>query len=96
MNENLGINMAISNNELNLENLPTLSKVLLVEETLRNIKGSIITTPKLKKILKGKISQNTLMIILDYLKATNKIAITSKGIVWINGTKKLVTAPRHE
>jgi len=90
MNENLGIKMTVSNNELNLKNLPTLSEVLLVEEALQNMKESIITVLDLKKLLKGKINQNTLMIILDYLEEMNKIVVTSKGITWIRGTKKLL------
>jgi len=82
--------MTISNSEFNLKNLPSLNEVIIVEETLQNIDESIITTSNLKKLLKGKITQNKLMIILDYLKTTNKIVITSKGITWIHGTKKLL------
>jgi len=90
MNENSGINMTISNNELDLNNLPKLSEVLLVEEALQNNKERIITMSKLKKILYGKITKNTLILILDYLKTKNKITITSKGIAWKNDTKNLL------
>jgi hypothetical protein len=82
--------MTKSNNELDLKNLPTLSEVLLVEETLQNIERRIITTSELKKILNGKITENTLMIVIDYLEAKNKIAITSKGITWIHDKQKLL------
>ena len=82
--------MTVSNNELYPKNLPTLSDVLLVEKTLQNSEESIITVPELKKLLKSKINQNTLMIILNYLEEMNKIVVTSKGIAWIHSTKKLL------
>jgi len=90
MNENLGINMTISKKDLNLEKLPTLSDVLLVEEILQNTNESIITMTKLEKLLHGKINHNVLIIILDYLQEINKIAVISKGITWIKNRRKVL------
>jgi len=90
MNENLGIKMTVSNNELNLKNLPTLSEFLLVEEALQDSNESIVTMSQLKKLLQGKINKNTLTVILDYLEESNKILVTIKGITWIKSNKKLL------
>lgn len=67
-----------------LEHSPTLNTVLMVEETLRNIEESVITIAELKRKLPKQINHNTLMIILEYLEKSNKIAVTLKGITWIH------------
>lgn len=67
-----------------LEHSPTLNTVLMVENTLKNIKESIITIPELKRKLPKQINHNTLKIILEYLEESNKIAVTLKGITWIH------------
>ncbi len=90
MKENSGIDMTISKKEFDLEKLPTLNDVLLVEEALQDSNESIVTISQLKKILHGKINQNTLTLILDYLDEENKIAVSSKGITWIKSKKKLL------
>jgi len=72
--------------EYKLEHSPTLNTVLMVEHTLKNMDESIITIAKLKKILPQQVNHNTLMIILDYLEKSNKIAVTLKGITWIHNT----------
>ena len=86
MKENLGINMTIQKKNINFEKLPTLSDVLLVEKILQNSNESIITKTKLKKLINGKIKQNKLDIILDYLQERNKIFVSAKGITWIHNT----------
>jgi hypothetical protein len=56
----------------------------MVEEVLKNISESIITIAELKRRLPKQVNHNTLMIILEYLEKSNKIAVTLKGITWIN------------
>jgi hypothetical protein len=72
--------------EYQLEHSPTLNTVLMVEDSLRNMDNSVITIAKLKKILPRQVNHNTLMIILEYLEYSNKIAATLKGITWIHNT----------
>jgi hypothetical protein len=75
---------------------PTLNTVLMVEETLKNMEGSIITIAELKRKLPKQVNHNTLMIILEYLERSNKIAVTLKGITWIhNPNPNLRTAIRQ-
>jgi len=61
---------------------PTLGTVLMVEHSLKE-KGELIKISELKKILPKKIMHQTLMLILDYLQASGKIIIGTKGILWI-------------
>jgi hypothetical protein len=90
MKENSGIDMTNTKKELDLEKLPTLGDVLLVEETIQDCDESIVTLSQLKKLLHGKITQNTLRNILNYLDEKNRIATSPKGITWIKHTKKLL------
>lgn len=69
-----------------LEHSPTLNTVLMVEHTLENMDESVITIAKLKKILPKQVNHKTLMVILDYLEESNKIAVTLKGLTWIHNT----------
>jgi len=69
-----------------LEHSPTLNTVLMVEHTLENMDESVITIAKLKRILPKQVNHNTLMVILDYLEESNKIAVTLKGLTWIHNT----------
>ena len=71
-----------------LEHAPTLNTVLMVEETLKNMKESVITIAELKRKLPKQINHNTLMTILIYLEESNKIAVTLKGISWIHNTNE--------
>lgn len=71
-----------------LEHAPTLNTVLMVEETLKNMKESVITIAELKRKLPKQINHNTLMTILRYLEESNKIAVTLKGISWIHNTNE--------
>jgi hypothetical protein len=65
------------------EHWPTLNTVMMVEDTLKNIKESIVTVAELKRVLPRQVNHNTLMLILQYLEESNKIAVTLKGITWI-------------
>ncbi|HIH29382.1 MAG TPA: hypothetical protein HA260_06210 [Thermoplasmata archaeon] len=72
--------------EYRLDHSPTLYTVLMVEHTLQTMNENLITVAQLKKILPKQINHNTLMIILTYLEASNKIAVSLKGITWIHNT----------
>jgi hypothetical protein len=65
---------------------PTLNTVLMVEKTLQRIDESIIKVSELKKKLPKQINHNVLMVILNYLEESNKIAVSIKGITWIHNT----------
>jgi hypothetical protein len=72
--------------EYRLDHSPTLNTVLMVEHTLQTMNESLITVAQLKKILPKQINHNTLMTILMYLEASNKIAVSLRGITWIHNT----------
>ena len=65
---------------------PTLNTVMMIEDTLKNINESVISVAELKRRLPRQVNHNTLMIILDYLEKSNKIAVSLKGISWIHNT----------
>lgn len=69
-----------------LKHTPTLNTVIMVEETLKNMDESLVTVAELKRILPKQVNHNTLMIILEYLEESNKIAVTMRGIIWIHNT----------
>ena len=62
---------------------PTLNTVIMVEETLKNMDESVISVAELKRKLPRQVNHTTLMVILEYLERSNKIAVTMKGITWI-------------
>ena len=62
---------------------PTLNTVMMVEETLRKMNESVISIANLKRKLPRQVNHITLMVILEYLERSNKIAVTLKGITWI-------------
>jgi len=66
-----------------LAHWPTLNTVIMVEETLKNIDESVISVAELKRKLPRQVNHITLMVILEYLERSNKIAVTLKGITWI-------------
>jgi hypothetical protein len=90
MKESSGIDMVTVRKELDFEKLPTLSDLLCVEEAIQDSNESIVSPSQLKKLLQGKITQNTLRSILGYLDEKNKIATSSKGVTWIKHKKKLL------
>lgn len=65
------------------EHSPTLNTVIMVENTLKKIDESAITIAELKRRLPRQINHNMLRIILQYLESSNKIAVSLKGITWI-------------
>jgi hypothetical protein len=65
----------------------------MVENTLKKMAKSVITIADLKRELPKQVNHNTLMIILEYLEQSNKIAVSLKGITWIyNPNPKLRAA----
>ncbi len=65
------------------EHAPNLNTVLMVERVLENMKQSVVTVAQLKRMLPRQVNHNTLIVILRYLEASNKIAVSLKGISWI-------------
>lgn len=65
---------------------PTLNTVMMVENTLKNVDESVISVANLKRKLPRQVNHNTLMLILQYLEKSNKIAVTLRGITWIHNT----------
>ena len=61
---------------------PTLNTVLMVEKTLQNLR-EIVKIAELKRSLPKQVMHSTLLQILDYLQASGKILVTTKGVVWI-------------
>ena len=61
---------------------PTLSTVLMVEDTLK--KEGVISVAELKKKLPRQVNHNSLMLILEYLEESNKVLMTLKGLTWIH------------
>ena len=68
------------------EHWPTLNTVIMVEQTLKKIDGSIIKISELKRKLPRQVNHNTLILILKYLEESNKILVTLSGITWIHNT----------
>jgi hypothetical protein len=72
------------------EHSPTLNTVIMVEEALKNAPDSIVKVSQLKRLLPKQINHNTLKVILEYFERTNKIAVSLKGMTWIeNDSPKL-------
>lgn len=67
----------------NLQN-PTLNTVIMIERALRDMEESVIKVSELKKILPRQVNHITLMLVLQYLEYSNKIAVGLKGITWIH------------
>lgn len=65
------------------EHWPTLNTVIMVENTLRKMNESVISIAELKRKLPRQVNHNTLMLILEYLERSNKIAVSLRGITWI-------------
>jgi len=75
---------------------PTLNTVIMVEDTLKNMNESVISIAELKRKLPRQVNHITLMVILEYLERSNKIAVTLKGITWIeNNNPNLKRAILH-
>ncbi len=59
---------------------PTLDTVLMIEKTIEKYSGEFNRT-QLWKALPKKVMWQTYMVVLDYLKSINKIAIDKNGII---------------
>ena len=62
---------------------PTLNTVIMVENVIKNAKGSVITIPEIKRELPRQVNHATLKVILEYLEASGKIVVTLRGITWL-------------
>ena len=62
---------------------PNLSTVLMVEDYLKENRGTPIKIADLKRNLPKQMMHPTLVIILDYLWRSGKIIYGPKGIQWI-------------
>lgn len=69
---------------------PTLNTVIMVEETIKNSENSVISVAELKRKLPRQVNHNTLILILEYLEKSGKIAVGLKGITWIYTDSKLL------
>lgn len=58
----------------------------MVENVLKNLKESVVSVAELKRRLPNQVNHNTLMVILEYLEESNKIAVSLKGITWIHNS----------
>jgi len=63
---------------------PTLNTILMVEQVLKNMEGSIITIAELKRKLPKQVNHITLKSILEYLEESNKIIVSLKGLTWLS------------
>ncbi|MFA6330371.1 MAG: hypothetical protein WCX64_06900 [Candidatus Micrarchaeia archaeon] len=75
---------------------PTLNTVIMVEDAIKDWYNSEISVPQLKKVLPKQVNHNTLMSILEYLEASNKIAIGLRGIVWIQNDSPILRKALRE
>lgn len=72
--------------------LPNLRTVVMVENVLSSMNQSVVSVAELKKMLPHEVNHTTLIVILEYLEGSNKIAVSLKGISWIyNENAKLRT-----
>jgi hypothetical protein len=69
-----------------LEHSPTLNTVLMVENVLKKMEGSVMKIAELKRKLPRQVNHNTLVTILEYLEKSGKILVGLKGITWIYNT----------
>ncbi len=88
--------MAVLIQPKKLEHSPTLNTVLMVEDALKKIQGSVITIADLKRKLPRQVNHNILKVVLEYLQISNKIAVTVRGITWIQNNnlnlRKIISA----
>jgi hypothetical protein len=71
-----------------MEHSPTLNTVLMVENTIKNSSESIMSIADIKRALPKQVNHNTLKTILEYLEDSGKIAVSIKGITWIQNTNE--------
>ena len=66
-----------------LRQSPTLNTVMMVEDVLKAMGGSVMSVAELKRRLPKQVNHYGLMAILEYLERSNKIFVSLKGITWI-------------
>ena len=71
---------------------PNLNTVLMVEEVLKLHRDIPMKVAELKKKLPKKVMHQTLLLILDYLQASGKIIIGTKGVQWIYADREHLQA----
>jgi hypothetical protein len=69
-----------------LKHAPTLNTILMVEDTLKKMQGSLMTVPELKRKLPRQVNHQALKAILEYLEDCSKIMVSMRGITWIHNT----------
>jgi len=67
---------------------PTLNTVIMVEDTLKGMPGSVMSVAELKRSLPRQVNHNTLILILEYLDRSGKILVGMKGITWTHNTNE--------
>ena len=67
---------------------PTLNTILMVEDVIKDAEESVISVSFIKKNLSKQVNHYTLIKILEYLEESNKIAVSIKGITWINNNNR--------
>jgi hypothetical protein len=69
---------------------PTLKTILMVEKVLKDNADRVLKVSELKRLLPKQVNHRTLMMVVDYLDRSNKIAFNFKGMMWIvNNSPKL-------
>ena len=94
LNKHISILMQRSMLLEKIEHAPTLTTVLMVEETLEKA-GEPVNLAELKRRLPRKVMHSTLSTVLDYLQISGKILITTKGIVWIFAPRTEIEAMKN-
>jgi len=88
--------MAVLIQHKKLEHSPTLNTVLMVEDVLKKMQESVVTIADLKRKLPRQVNHNILKVVLEYLQISDKIAVTVRGITWIQNNnsnlRKIVSA----
>jgi len=72
--------------EKNVEHWPSLNTVIMVENVMKKMNGSVISIAEIKRKLPRQVNHNTLMVILRYLEESNKILVSLDGITWIHNS----------
>ncbi|MFH1664356.1 MAG: hypothetical protein ABH986_06170 [archaeon] len=62
----------------------------MVENVLKNMNESVVSIAELKRKLPSQVNHNTLMVVLEYLEESNKIAVSLKGITWIHNSNPIL------
>lgn len=62
---------------------PTLRTILLVEKTLRDHDGDVLSKARIERLLEGRVHRKTLNLVLDYLLASKKVVKSPEGFLWI-------------